>query len=87
MDLTLACKRSLSTFLMIFLAISLLTVGFNLILAGVIPLLMYLSVNILWLLYLLFFICCFFHSPSRHRASVPYWSDIILGSFLILLYH
>ena len=46
MDLTLACKRSLSAFLLIFLAFSVLIVAFNLILTGVIPLLIHLSVNI-----------------------------------------
>ena len=57
MDLTLACKRSLSAFLIIFLALSVLTVVFtgsmehgmvyfNLMLTGVIPLLIHLSVNI-----------------------------------------
>ena len=46
MDLTLPCKRSLSAFLIIFLAFSVLIVVFNLILTGVIPLLIHLSVNI-----------------------------------------
>ena len=46
MDLTLACKRSLSAILTIFHAFSVLTVVFNLILSGVIPLLIHLSVNI-----------------------------------------
>ena len=46
MDLTLACKRSLSAFLIIFLAFSVLTVVFNLILTGAIPLLMHPSGNI-----------------------------------------
>ena len=46
MDLTLASMRFLSTFLIIFLPFSVLTVVFNLILTGVIPLLMHLSVNI-----------------------------------------
>ena len=45
-DVTLACKRSLSTFLMIFLAFSVLIVVFSLILTGVIPLLIHLSLNI-----------------------------------------
>ena len=47
MDLTLACKRSHSAFLIIFLAFSVLTVVFNLVLSGIIPLL---SVNIQWFL-------------------------------------
>ena len=46
MDLTLACKRSLSAFLIIYLAFSVLTVVFNLIPTSVIPLLKHLSVNI-----------------------------------------
>ena len=46
MDLTLASMRFLSTFLIIFLPFSVLTVVFNLILTGVIPLLKHLSVNI-----------------------------------------
>ena len=46
MDLTLACKRSLSVFLMILLAFSVLTVVFNLMLTGVIALVMHLSGNI-----------------------------------------
>ena len=46
MDFTLACIRSLSAFLMIFLALCVLTVVFNLMLTGVIPLLIHLIVNI-----------------------------------------
>ena len=45
MDLTLACKRSLPAFLIIFLAFSVLIIVFNLILTGVIPLLIHLSVK------------------------------------------
>ena len=46
MDLALACKRSLSAFLMIFLAFSVWTVFFNMMLTGVITLLIHLRVNI-----------------------------------------
>ena len=47
MDFTLACKRSISTFLIILLTFSVLTIVFNLMLTGVIPLLICLRVNIL----------------------------------------
>ena len=50
MDLTLACKRSLSAFLIFFLAFSVLIVVFSLILTGVIPLLIHVSVNMWWFL-------------------------------------
>ena len=46
MDLTLAWKRSLSTFLMIFLAFSLLVVVFNIMLTKTKPLVIYLSMKI-----------------------------------------
>ena len=50
MDFTLACRRSLSAFLMIFLALSVLTVVLNLMLTRVIPLLIHLRVIIQWFL-------------------------------------
>ena len=50
MDLTLASKRSLSAFLMIFLAFSVLIVVFSLILTGVIPLLIHPCMNMQWFL-------------------------------------
>ena len=46
MDITPACRRSLSAFLIILLTLSVLTVVFNLMLTRVIPLLIHLRVNI-----------------------------------------
>ena len=47
MDLTLAWRRSLSTFLIIFLVFSVLIVVFNLMLTGTKPLVIHLRVKIL----------------------------------------
>ena len=47
MDLTLAWRRSFSTFLIIFLAFSVLMVVFNLMLAGTNSLVIHLNVKIL----------------------------------------
>ena len=62
MDFTSACRRSFSAFLIIFLVFSVLIVVFNLMLTGIVPLLIHLSVKILWF---------FSHSPLSEVFPSP----------------
>ena len=85
MDLILPCSSCFSAVLIIFLAISVLKVVFNLILTGTHSLEMHLRVKILWFLQSQSPNWSLSNSLNSHSASLPLFSTIIWCRFLILL--
>ena len=85
MDLILPCSSCFSAVLIIFLAISVLKVVFNLILTGTHSLEMHLRVKILGFLQSQSPNWSLSNSLNSHSASLPLFSTIIWCRFLILL--